>query len=329
MKIMASRSEELDQFKRINLTEYAASIGSQLDRKAKSENSIVMKDASGDKIIIAINNHSRHWMYFTVGFNTDNGTIIDFVQNKRDGSLGDVRKELRPWIGQSSTIITRPSPDKFVPELEPISKNLCQVRAEYESMKVLAGYNSYLVEERKIPVDVLTHPRFSDRIRVDDRNRHNNIVFPHFNREGICGFGLKNSGFTGFSKSGEKGIWTSTLAKSDSTLVITESAIDALSYATLKQKNNARYISIGGEMNQSQPDLLKSAMEKMPKGSTIVLALDADEGGRSLTEKITAIFLTVKGPGLTLVHDRPSKSQDWNDVLRALYREKQPCFNYG
>ena len=56
---MVSLSEELD-FKRINLTEYAASIGYQLDRKAKSKNSIVMKDASGDKIIIAINNHSRH-----------------------------------------------------------------------------------------------------------------------------------------------------------------------------------------------------------------------------------------------------------------------------
>ena len=327
---MASRSDELEQFKRINLTEYAASTGYELDRKATSKNSAVMKAGSGDKIIIAVNNQSRHWMYFNVGDPNDNGTIIDFVQKRRGGTLGNVRQELRPWTGVSSTAFARPPADKFLPGLEPISKDLCLVRAEYEAMEILTGYNAYLVDERKIPESVITHPRFSGKIRIDNRNHFNNIVFPHINREGICGYESKNTSFTGFSKSGEKGIWASSISKSDNTLVITESAIDALSYAALKPADHARYISIGGKMNPKQPDLLKSAMEKMPSGSIIVLALDNDSGGRSLSEKITAIFSAVDRPGLSLIDDCPSvEGLDWNNVLEALSRESRPCFNYG
>jgi hypothetical protein len=40
----------------------------------------------------------RHWIYFTIGEDTDNGSIIDFVQKRKGGNLGDVRRALRPWL---------------------------------------------------------------------------------------------------------------------------------------------------------------------------------------------------------------------------------------
>ena len=95
---MISAGDELETFKTdINLTEYAAASGYRLDRKASSRNSVVMVHPERDKIIIAVD-RDRHWIYFTIGEDTDNGSIIDFVQKRKGGNLGDVRRALRPWL---------------------------------------------------------------------------------------------------------------------------------------------------------------------------------------------------------------------------------------
>ena len=41
-----------------------------------------------------------HYVYCSNRDGQDNGTIIDFVKNRKRLSLGAMRKELRPWIGQ-------------------------------------------------------------------------------------------------------------------------------------------------------------------------------------------------------------------------------------
>src|ERR1700736_3562482 len=95
---MISSGDELETFKTdINLTEYAAASGYRLDRKASSRNSVVMVHPERDKIIIAVD-RDRHWIYFAIGEDTDNGSIIDFVQKRKGGNLGDVRSALRPWL---------------------------------------------------------------------------------------------------------------------------------------------------------------------------------------------------------------------------------------
>jgi len=95
--------DELEDFKTtINLSEYAASEGYCIDRRASSRNSVAIRHASGDKIVIA-RGQDNHWMYFSVRDDTDNGTLIDFVQNRKGCKLGGVRQELRPWVG--STLI--------------------------------------------------------------------------------------------------------------------------------------------------------------------------------------------------------------------------------
>jgi hypothetical protein len=74
--------DELENFKtNINLTEYAASQGYELDRRQSSRNSVIMRHASGDKFIVA-QGHDRHWIYFSVRDEADNGSIIDFIQNR-------------------------------------------------------------------------------------------------------------------------------------------------------------------------------------------------------------------------------------------------------
>ena len=88
----------------------------------------------------------------------------------------------------------------------------------------------YLEHERCVPAAVLLSPRFAGRMRIDSLG---NTVFPHFDAAGLCGYEIKNCGFTGFAAGGQKGLWFSHTQPADRRLILTESAVDALSYAAL------------------------------------------------------------------------------------------------
>ncbi|MEM8866771.1 MAG: toprim domain-containing protein [Verrucomicrobiota bacterium] len=98
----------------------------------------------------------------------------------------------------------------------------------------------------------------------------------------------------------------------------TQSAIDVLNYAAMYPCAEARYMSTGGELNPVQPDLIRSAIEKMPESAEIVLAVDNDEGGKKLSAKIQAIFDQISSAERVLrIHAPDHAGQDWNDALRA------------
>ncbi len=69
-----------------------------------------------------------------------------------------------------------------------------------------APRHPYLENERALPASLLEAERFAGRVRMDARG---NAVFPHFDQEGLCGYEIKNKGFTGFSSGGTKGLWLS------------------------------------------------------------------------------------------------------------------------
>lgn len=304
--------EELDDFKtHINLSEYAAAQGYVLDRRASSKNSVVMRTRAGEKIVIA-RAEDRHWIYFSVQNDLDNGSIIDFVQQRRNCSLGGVRQELRPWLGGARHVV-RPHPDLFAREIARISRDRARVLLELARMKPLL-FHRYLEEERGLPASLLNSPRFAGKLKVDSRS---NAVFPHADREGPCGYEVKNRGFTGFAPGGEKGLWFSAANSTDTALVIAESGIDALSHAVLHPDANARYASTGGSLNPIQPDLIRSAVGTMGPGSRIVIAADNDPGGHALADRIEALARETGREDLLIHRDRPAgDGQDWNDVLR-------------
>ena len=312
---MISSGDELETFKTdINLTEYAAASGYRLDRKASSRNSAVMVHPERDKIIIAVD-RDRHWIYFTIGEDTDNGSIIDFVQKREGGNLGDVRRALRPWLFELAPSLSRPDPQTYLPDLEPVSRDLIQVRARYAAMTPVDGAHPYLLIERLIPASVLADLRFAGRIRIDVRG---NAVFPHIDRDGVCGYEIKNRNFTGFAPGGEKGLWCSRTEDDDLDIVICETAIDALSHFAIRHPPRTRYISTGGTLNATQPDLILAAIRKMPDEGKIINAVDNDDGGDRLTILLNDILARIPGPARALTDDRPlDRGMDWNDVLRS------------
>ena len=296
---------EFESFKTaIDLRAYAASQGYVLDPKESWGGSAVMRHAGGDKVIIK-RDADGHYVYFSVRDDADHGTIIDFAQSRLHLNFGVLRKELRPWVGRQAETLP-------YPPLTPTAKDRMRVETAYARMQDASGH-PYLENERAIPAALLQRGRFAGRLRMDARG---NAIFPHFDRKGICGFEIKNRGFTGFATGGSKGLWLSEETPDDNRLVFCESAIDALSYAVLFPDDRTRYASIGGQLSPQQRELMRAAAAGMPRGTKIIAATDADAPGGKLADDIReAVGLTGRDDLIFVLH-QPEGFKDWNDQLR-------------
>ena len=198
---------ELERFKtEVNLSEFAASRGYVRDARESGERICMMRHPNGDKIAVIKAEDSGFWVYCSNRDARDNGTVIDFLQWREGGSLGDARKILRAWLSGSPGDLARPKlpPATFAPELLPIKKDRGAVLLAWESARFREAV-PYLIGRGLGPA-LLALPRFAETLRVD---RRGNVLFPHYDRGGLSGFEIKNKGFTGFAAGGTKGLWYS------------------------------------------------------------------------------------------------------------------------
>lgn len=302
---------ELDRFKRdIDLSAFAASRGYELDRRESSASCRVMRHRqTNDKIIIG-KAKDGHWQYFSVRDRDDNGSIVDFVQHRDRASLGEVRRELREW-----THTERPLPAFTLKPIEPVTKDRAAVALAI-ARAALVESHPYL-ESRGLTRETLSSPRFRGTWREGD-SAYRNVLFLHHDAQGLCGFEIKNAGgFTGFAKGGEKGLWSSVTTPRDSRLVVSESAIDALSYHQVNPHPRTRYVSFAGQLNERQPALIVQAISWLPPGSTVVAATDKDRDGGQFALRIQGIC--AQAPHVRFERHAPTLGKkDWNDHLQAL-----------
>jgi len=309
--LAVNSDSELDVFKReIDLRQFAVSLGYKIDRCESWRGSTVLRRGA-DKIVVKRNGNG-HYVFFSVREDDDHGTLIDFVQRRQNLSLGAVRQILRPWIGRPAT------PPQFS-ALQPTSPDRMRVECAYRRMRQVSWY-PYLEHERGVPAAVLLSPRFLGRMRMDSRG---NTVFPHFDAAGLCGYEIKNRGYTGFAAGGEKGLWFSHTRPDERRLILAESAIDALSYAALfpDTEDQTRYASLGGKPSWRQMKLVSATMARLPERAEIVAAFDADPAGRQLAAAIgDAVANMANKTGrsdlIFKVHLPAQEGADWNNVLQ-------------
>jgi hypothetical protein len=313
---------ELESFKtNIDLRAYAAGQGYLLNGKESWRGSAVMRHpVSNDKVMIKRDLDS-HYIYFSVRDDRDNGSIIDFVQFRQGLSIGAVRKELRPWIGKP------PVPVPVFPTLHKTTADRVKVERAYAQMQEVVNGHPYLERERALPASLLALDRFAGRIRLDpcDVAIYPYAIFPHVDAKGLCGYEIKNVGFTGFASGGSKALWLSHELPDDHRLVLCEAAIDALSHAVLFPDNHARYASIGGKPNPEQPELIRAAAARMPADSEVVSAMDNDADGAALGDVVRKAVALTGRLDLKFTVQQPIGAKDWNDVLRA---KPQPFLSY-
>ena len=322
---MINQDCELDAFKRdIDLRQFAVSLGYQIDRRESWRGSAVLRCAA-DKIVVKRNGNG-HYVFFSLRDDDDHGTVIDFVQRRRHLSLGAVRQVLRSWIGRTAN-----APQ--LSQLPPASPDRMRIEREYRRMTE-ARRHAYLERDRCVPAAVLSSSRFAGRMRIDARG---NTVFPHFDPAGLCGYEIKNRGFTGFAAGGKKGLWFSHTLPDDWRLVLTESAVDALSYATLfpNSEDRTRYASLGGRPSSRQIGLVQAAVIKLADGAEVIAAFDADEAGRWLVAVISDVVGRVRRQAERndlgfRVHLPPTEGEDWNQVLlKSRTRSNSACQTSG
>jgi hypothetical protein len=259
-----------------------------------------------------------HYVYFSVRDDRDNGSIIDWLQNRNRGmSLGAVRRELRPWLGQ---------PPLHLPAFAPLhktEKDRMKVEAAWARMKDATDGHPYLERERAIPASLLASERFAGRVRIDDRG---NAVFAHFDAQGLSGYELKGpNGWTGFASGGSKALFLSHEFPHDKRLVFCESAIDAMSHAALFPDDHARYASIGGKPSPQQPELIRAAAARMPLDSEVISAMDNDAAGAELTAMVRKAVALTGRLDLRFTVNEPFGHKDFNDVLRARRPASSSC----
>lgn len=317
----ANDRNELASFRHdINLIAFAASKGYAIDESESQRTGCVMRRGKEDKIAVS-RAPDGHWQYYSWYDDRDNGDIIQFVQNRATGHvdpdggraiypLGKVRKELREW-----THTERPAPD-VVPQAAAVVKDREAVVAEYSRATVVDRHPE--LERRALTAATFNDPRFRGTWRQTP-DGYRNVIFPHRDREGICGFEVKNRGFTGFSTGGAKGLWLSRCAPSDQRLVITESAIDALSYHQVNPHPKTRYASTAGAQSRQQPDLIDRAISWMPAGGVIVAATDNDAAGQKYAKTIAE--LCAKHSHVSFERHAPALGKDWNEHLQTLRRQ--------
>ena len=304
-------ADELERFKsHINLTEYMAAQGYKLDKAESSRHSAVMRGPGDDKIIIA-KGQDGHWVYFSIRDEADNGSIIDFAQRRQGLNLGQVRRELRPWVGETAER-PRPAIEHYARTVLPSSPDRQRVACALAKAPPVE-WHPYL-EGRGIKAKTLADPRFAGMVRLDDRG---NAVFPHYDREGLSGYELKNQGFTGFSGGGTKALWHSTNLGRERRLVITESAIDALSHAQLYPDPNTAYISLGGSPSPEQMELARSAIAKAQnRGAKVVMGTDNDPEGEKIARWLSDGYSRIE-------RELPASGKDWNEQIKHEMEQAQ------
>ncbi len=312
-KIADKQAEELHRCKQINLADYAQANGYSIDKKKSSVNCLVLKDNQGDKILVGLNQSDNHYFYSSVKDEGDHGSIIDFIQNRRNLNLGEVRKELRPWINEPSN--PPYSPKQATPLLTPSTPDRHKIITQFEAFKAVVTH-PYL-SQRGISQQTSNDPRFQGRIYTDSRN---NVIFPHVDREGVCGYEMRNQDFKSFSKGGIKGLWASNGSKDDTTLVICESPLDCLSYHQLFPDDTTRYFATGGTLSEKQKTLLKGVFKKFHgKGGHIMIATDKDEAGKQIEQELRDL-----APETAQINRIvPRHHKDWNEALMAEIRRQK------
>ena len=303
-------ADELERFKvEINLTEFAASRGYKIDRKESSRASVVMRDlATRDKIVVARSEPDLHWTYFSVRDHRDNGTVIDFVKNRSRMSFGEIRKDLRSWLGVGRPVV---NVDDYVPTLVSQTRDRAAVQRLFETATIVA--NVPYLNSRGIRPETLADLRFRGTFRQDARG---NVLFPHVDNDGLSGFEAKNVQWTAFAAGGAKALWRSNVEPVDRRLVVTEGAIDSISFHQMQPDAETRYASLGGSVSEHQLSLLAEEIRRLPMHGVVIAAFDSDEGGEQLTSQVTRVA------GQIAIERQVSPiGKDWNDALKAQQRD--------
>lgn len=310
-----NREEEARRMKQeISLVDFLSTRGYDLLEARSTPTTKVM--IQGDHKITISKGRDGNWCWIS---REGAGSVFDYLQicePAQHPNLGTCRQTLRPYLAGSVTIpaaARRASATVKPSEYDPVA-----IRTAYNAFQPITdGVHPYLNNYRGLPPSLLSRPFLRGKIRQDNTRGHGNAIFPHFNKGGLSGYISLNEQRKAFSSGGAKGLFGTTPAQGDTRLVIAEGVCDGLAYLHAHGPDNVRLVSFEGTMNRDQPDLIRSAIEKLPRGE-VIAAVDNDAGGDKFEEELRGIFQEAKRGDLVYRRDSPrQRGFDWCDAIKS------------
>lgn len=298
--------DELQRFKQqINLVEFSLSNGFlEIDKKRSSVNCTVLRGAAGR--IGVSEDQDSNWIYYDFD-SQKGGSIIDLVMMLNKCNLGFARKTLRSWTGTESDFNIEDYQKYFNPRKSNANRRKASI--EFADSTILQSHNRFL-DFRGFKTSTYNSDRFKETILTDS---YNNILFPHQDKAGFYGFEKRNFEFHGYSEYGKRCLWFSNIRKTDKRYFFSESGLDCLAHYQLHNDGRTAYFSIGGQLSDSQLDLIEAVRVKNPD-IELCSGFDNDSNGRKYAEKIQARI----GSSRTSKEFPPDEGQDWNELLKKV-----------
>lgn len=297
--------QELERFKReANIAEVAQVFGYYID-KEKSSRAVkqLRNDQTGDKIVVSRNEANEHYIYFSMRNEQDNGTIIDFLQERTGKNLGQVRVWLRKWLKGD---IERNRVQKIA--IAPSSANRPKIQNVWDKIENVSFPSSW----RGISVYIWDELMESGKVKITQEA----IYYKLMDLDGLCG--IEKRGFDGEKRiisGSEKGLWSYGNLKEAKEIVIAESPLDALSYKILSGREDIYLLATMGAIGEKQKEILRAVLDKA-KDKEITIASDNDLAGEFIAQEIKEICKEVGAA--KLYRAAPQKSKDWNEELQKV-----------
>lgn len=309
-------TDELERFKtEINLSEFLAGQGYRLDKGKSCQNYAVMRQ--GDEKLVVTRASDGHYVYTDAHNPDDAGSIIDYVQNRTRSNLGQVRKALRPWIGEHEP----PKAELWQPVIKKTERDYAKVAMGWEKAGDVTDL-SYL-KSRKLSADTIR--AYSANIRQSERGT---LMFRHGDGNSrMSGYEYKSDEMYGFSKGGAKGLFVCRTGNPETItrLVITETALDALSYAQIDGcRDYTAYVSTAGNPSTEQIEHLTAVVQHTLKRlDSVVMAHDKDQGGEQQAQRLyQGIQAELADDRVSFTRETPKHGKDWNEQLQHQERQQ-------
>lgn len=294
---------EIDELReRVDCRTVLERAGWELDKPESTQHAV--KFRNGPAKIVIVTHEGRGWFD---PINDRRGDVIALAQHVWGGNIGHARVALRPLAG-------------IRPELAPSARGRERVKPEPmnapstwgRAHRLVSGSQGwrYLVETRLLPVDVVERASRADVLR---EGIYGTVWALHRSSDGQpCGWEMRGPKYKGFAKGGDKALfWLGELERAKR-VAVTESAIDALSLATIENwAEDTAYVSTGGGFGP--PTSAAFAQLLLPR-SRIVAATDRGQGGELLADRLRELARTTgRGYGR-----RRPVAKDWNEQLRGM-----------
>ena len=300
----------LDDLKRRPLEDLVAPWHYVRDPVASCRSHLVLR-AEGQPKLVVRRQPNGHWVYFNTLDPADCGTVIDFLR-QRGWSFADIRA-LHDATLPLDSVARRPRAE---------AGTGAPPRDWVAAVWQAAHHDPAPAWLRRRGITAATLDHYRPLIRTDLRGH---VLCAHRDAtKTLTGFEITPpDGHRRFATGGHRTLFALRAAPAPDihTLVVTESAIDALSLAQHDGwPDGTVLLSTAGAPSPAQHRQIRRATEILPNLAVLVLAQDGDHGGDRQAK-------TLADAGgwpdtLRITRRRPPDGMDWNDLITPTPRAR-------